>query len=316
MTGYGVPDDDMPDSPQPPIWGSAYDERDLDALLSGAARGLTSEEYGIPEALRPVAGTLAALLAAPARGEVSDEAAARAAFRAFAPVPVPVPVPWTAAAEHGTVHSRTEVLSPRDGGQRRAARHRRRRQPGTGSARWPAAVAAGAGAVAVIVIVLAVALTGGIGGSIKQIANLGGGHTGHTGASASVTATAQPSSSQRVDGRASRVPPARPSPARTAASTAPRTTQSPAGLCRELASSFYVHPVPPGIGAIRAALWAKLEALAGGSPKVWSLCSPYLAPPQSHTGPRTTPNPQPGYYSGGGNPGARAGHQAPEGRRR
>jgi hypothetical protein len=66
----------MSESPPPP-WGPAsYDERDLDALLSG-------EAAGIPDALRPVADTLAALRSAPQCTELAGEAAARAAFRAF-----------------------------------------------------------------------------------------------------------------------------------------------------------------------------------------------------------------------------------------
>ena len=59
----------MPDSQQPPFWGPAYHERDLDALLSGKA-GNT------PAALRPVESTLAALRAAPAPRELSSEATA------------------------------------------------------------------------------------------------------------------------------------------------------------------------------------------------------------------------------------------------
>ena len=38
LLGNGVPDGDMPDSQPPPPWGLAYDERDLDALLSGETR--------------------------------------------------------------------------------------------------------------------------------------------------------------------------------------------------------------------------------------------------------------------------------------
>jgi len=85
----------MPDSQQPPFWGPAYHERDLDALLSG-------ESWSTSLALRPVEGTLAALRAAPARRELSDEAAARAAFRAFAQqgvawtAPVAQQPPWSA----------------------------------------------------------------------------------------------------------------------------------------------------------------------------------------------------------------------------
>ena len=51
MTRYGVPDDEMPDSILPPWWGPApFDERDLDAVLSG-------EMTDIPAVLRPVVPT-------------------------------------------------------------------------------------------------------------------------------------------------------------------------------------------------------------------------------------------------------------------
>ncbi len=65
----------MSDS-QPPVWGPAYDERDLDDLLSG-------ETFGVPGPLRAVAATLAALQADPASAELDREAAARGAFRLF-----------------------------------------------------------------------------------------------------------------------------------------------------------------------------------------------------------------------------------------
>ena len=61
----------MPDSQQPSFWGPAYHDRDLDALLSGAGGS-------IPPALRPVERTLAALRAAPAGRELSDEEIGRA----------------------------------------------------------------------------------------------------------------------------------------------------------------------------------------------------------------------------------------------
>ncbi len=65
----------MSESPPPSTWGLApYDDRDLDAVLSG-------ETAGVPEPLLPVAGALAALRAAPARAELAGEAAALAAFR-------------------------------------------------------------------------------------------------------------------------------------------------------------------------------------------------------------------------------------------
>ena len=92
----------MPDSQQPPFWGPAYHERDLEALLSG-------EAANTPPALRPVESTLAALRAAPTGRELSDEAEARAAFRARMAPPMPS-APRTASPECGTVPSDTLVL--------------------------------------------------------------------------------------------------------------------------------------------------------------------------------------------------------------
>src|SRR5215469_1821349 len=68
----------MPDSPLPPWWGPApFDERDLDAVLSG-------EAIDIPVALRPVADALAALQAAPMPAELRGQATIMAEFRALA----------------------------------------------------------------------------------------------------------------------------------------------------------------------------------------------------------------------------------------
>ena len=64
MTGYGVPDDDMPDSFPPPTWGPPFDERNLYALLSGRLADP-------PSALRQVADALTALRAAPAAAELT-----------------------------------------------------------------------------------------------------------------------------------------------------------------------------------------------------------------------------------------------------
>ena len=135
----------MPDSQVPPIWGPAYDERDLDALLSG-------ETGSTPAALQPVEGTLAALRGAATRRELSDEAVARAAFRAFVPVsPTTGPLPWAAEAEPAAVTSHTLVLPPADHRQQPAARHRHRRRTAR-SARKPSIAVTGAAAAALIVV--------------------------------------------------------------------------------------------------------------------------------------------------------------------
>ncbi len=68
----------MPDSFLPPTWGAPpFDERDLDALLSG-------EAVDIPVALRQVAEALTALRAAPTFAELRGEATIMAEFRALA----------------------------------------------------------------------------------------------------------------------------------------------------------------------------------------------------------------------------------------
>ena len=67
----------MPDSFPPLTWGPPFDERNLDALLSGHLADT-------PSALRQVADALAALRAAPTPAELTGEAAARAEFRALA----------------------------------------------------------------------------------------------------------------------------------------------------------------------------------------------------------------------------------------
>jgi hypothetical protein len=319
----------MPARPQPPIWGPVYDERDLDALLSGAAYGLPGDAayglpgdaayglpgdaygppgaahvfngpgsfYGpgfnvraIPEALRPVAASLAALRAAPAPGELAAEAQARALFRSF----LPVSRAWAVAAQPGTVTSRALILPPAGRGRRRVAGRRRRR--GARAVRWPVAVATGVAVLAVIVV--AVALTGVLPDSITRIVDLG--HP--TRVSSSVTGRAQPSVTQRVDGRASRVRSGGPSPSAhpaTAASGAVPATRGPAGLCREY-YSFRAHPGAPGSLA-RAALWAKLSTQAGSPLKVLGYCLSASHPdgPPRGTKPRAVPTPANGSFPGG-----------------
>ena len=76
LTRFGVPDDDMPDSLLPPGWGPApFDERDLDAVLSG--------ERPTPGRAASGRGRLASLRAGPVPAELYGEADARAAFRAL-----------------------------------------------------------------------------------------------------------------------------------------------------------------------------------------------------------------------------------------
>jgi hypothetical protein len=260
----------MPDSQVPPLWGPAYDERDLDALLSG-------ETGSTPAPLQPVESTLAALRAAATRRELSDEAVARAAFRAFAPAPLTTaplttaapttaPVPWTAGAEPAAVTSHTLVLPPADRRPRPAARHRHRR-PAARSPRKPRIAVTGVAAAALVAVaVVAGALTG----SIGELTSFG---RQPAGASASPRATGQSPGSQGtlVTGAASERP-QNPKPTVSATPATPRPTPDPGSLCREY-FEYAEHP-GPGDDAAWITLQGQLSKLAGGpSPgKIYEYC--------------------------------------------
>jgi hypothetical protein len=269
----------MPESPPPPPnRGPVSDERVLEALLSG-------QTCRIPEALVPVAGAIDALRAAPLRGELAGEDAARAAFRAA--TSATVPVPRADGAEHGTVTARTLVFSPGDREQRSRARHRRRRRTGARVAR-PLVVAVGAAGV--IVIAVAVALTGMLPSSFTQTGNRA------SGASTSAPGTAAPSISQRVEGAASMEPTGRPTPATSTG--AAHAKQNPAELCRQY-YAFFEHAEPPSSFAAEAALRAKLNALVGNPTKVFSYCVPYLGYLSVGNAPGRNSASPPDIYSGG-----------------
>jgi hypothetical protein len=248
----------MPDSQLTPPWGLAYDERDLDALLSGETRGT-------PLALQPVASTLAALRAAATGRELSDEAVARAAFRAFAPAPSTTgPLPWTAGAEPAAVTSHTLVLPPADRPQR-AARHRR---PAARSARKPRIALTGAAAAALVVV--AAVVTGTLTGSIGKLTSFG---RQPASASASARATGQSPGSQGtlVTGAASeRTQNPKPTVSAPAPGPTPRPASDPASLCRQYLG-YFEHPAM-GEEAARIALDRQLATLAGGPFKISGYC--------------------------------------------
>jgi hypothetical protein len=126
----------MSDSPLQ-TWGSApYDERDLDAVLSG-------EFANAPDALRPVADTLAALCGPPAQAELDAEAAARAAFRTHAGGELVTRIPRARTVD--------------DGSRPRSHRHRRRVSP---RVRWQAVALIGGAAAAVAFVALSGVLSG------------------------------------------------------------------------------------------------------------------------------------------------------------
>jgi hypothetical protein len=242
----------MPDSQVPPLWGPAYDERDLDALLSGRT-GST------PAALRPVESTLAALRTDATGRELAREAAARAAFRAFAPAAV-------------TAH--TLVLPPADGRPPTAPRrrHRHRRPAGRG-ARRPGLAVTGVAATALIAV--AAAVTGALTGSIGGLTSFG---RQPASATASARATAHsPGTQGPLATGAARVPTPSPKPTTASAPATPRPTSGPGSLCREF-FDYPEHPVPGGAAAWFA-LGGQLSKLAGGPFKVYGYCLRYLDNP-------------------------------------
>jgi uncharacterized membrane protein YgcG len=271
----------MPDSQVPPIWGSAYDERDLDALLSG-------ETGSTPVALQPVERTLAALCGAATRRELSDEAVARAAFRAFVPVSPPTgPLPWAAGEEPAAVTSHTLVLPPADHRQQPAARHRHRRRTAS-SARRPSIAVTGAAAAALIVV--ATAVTGALTGSMGELTSFGRQPAGAS-ASARVTEHSPRSQGVLVTGAArDRIPSPKPT---VSAPPAPRPTPDPGSLCREY-FAYLGHPTPDGREAW-ISLGGQLAKLAGSPSKIGAYCLRHLYNPFGGKGAWATP----GTYTGG-----------------
>ena len=252
----------MPDSQLPPIWGPAYDERDLDAVLSG-------DTATTPVALQPVVKTLAALRVAATGRELSGEAAARAAFRELATATVPPPTgiappppagaAWTAAAEHPAVTAHTLILGPPDDRRRSAGRRRHRhRRPAPGGLRKPGIAVAFAASAALIVVAVAVTcVLGGVGSITSSF--------GRQPASASASAgAARPSPGSQAllatgaaSERNSSLKTTTPTPAAT-----PHPTPDPGSMCRQY-FEYVVHPTPGGQAGERA-LYGQLGKLAGG----------------------------------------------------
>jgi hypothetical protein len=261
----------MPDSQAPPPWGPAYDERDLDALLSG-------QTGSAPPALQPVAGTLAALRAAATRRELSDEARARAAFRALAPAsPAPPPLSWATGAEHAAVTSHTLVLPPAEDRPPRAARHRHRRpRPAAGGARRPGIAVATAAAAALIVV--AAVVTGALTGSIGDLTSFG---RQPASATASARATGRsPDSQGLLATSAARDRPPAPTATASAPAPTPRPTSGPGALCREYAG-YFGRPLTKSQQKASMVLYGQLSKLAGSPDpaKVYEYCLRFLDNP-------------------------------------
>jgi hypothetical protein len=280
----------MPDSFPPLSWGQPpFDERDLDALLSG-------ETTDTPLALRQVADALTALRAGPAQAELAGEAAIRAEFRSV--------VLDEAARTDG--HPYAQVLSALtlDRGSRPPARHRSRRLARSASAAGPAGPDRRAparprrarrgrrrigrpggallGVAVLVLVVAAVAFTGSLPGPIQRLTHLSSNNS---------STAAQPGSvhpSQQVNGsgttvRATHRPTLSPSPHPGSAASPKRPAQtqakvptSPRGLCRA-----YYHdlqgPQTRQNWSAELALLKKLGPLAGGGYRVPAYCARYVA---------------------------------------
>ena len=248
----------MPDSPLPPSWGPApFDERDLDAVLSG-------EMTDIPVALRPVADALAALAAAPVPGEFRGQAIIMAEFRALAEFRA------AGLAQGGRTgdQAQTLVLSgPQERlGRRRSPRHRARRQAVPAATRRAGTLMA-VGAVAAVV--LAVVLIGNVPGPFHRAGN-------PSASTSSATRDAGGnSSSPKVEGSASQEPTATPAAGGSA------TSQQSKGstLCHEV-YDIVKDPGPPARwkqdASSLSSLLRQLSKLAGGSRQVPGYCAQYL----------------------------------------
>jgi hypothetical protein len=277
----------MPDSQVPPLWGPAYDERDLDALLSG-------ETGSTPVALQPVESALAALRAPATRRELSDEPMARSAYRAFAAAPLPPGRMPAAAEQHAAVTAHTLVLPSAEYRQQPAHRHRHRR-PGRAAVgpRRPGIAVAGAAAAALIVV--ATVVTGALTGSIGELTSFG---RQPASASAAARATGQSPGSQGVLGTGA----ARdrtPGPKATAsAPPAPHPTPNPGALCREYFAYLW-HPTPGGRAAW-ITLGGELAKLAGSPPKIGVYCLRHLYNPFGGKGAWPLPGTDTGGFGAGG----------------
>ena len=251
----------MPDSPLPPWWGPApFDERDLDAVLSG-------ETTDIPVALRPVADALAALQAAPMPAELRGETMIMAEFRALSEFRA------AGLGKDGRAGDTapTLVLSvPREGpARRRAPRHRARRRAAPASP-WHTGTLLGAAAT--VVVLAAVVLAGYVPGPIQRLTHLGNPSASSQSAQRHAGGN---SSSPKVEGSASQQPPPQPT------ASGPATPQQSEGsrLCHA------VYDVVKDLGP--PADWKRemsslssplrrLSKLAGGSRQVPGYCAQYL----------------------------------------
>lgn len=258
----------MPDSFLPPSGGpGSFDERDLDAVLSG-------ETADISLALRPVADTLAVLRgAAPTPAELRGEAAIMAEYRAHQPGG-----PGRPAGQE-----RTLVLPAVPGGRppRRAARHRARRRGMPSVSRRAGALMGVAAAVLIGVVVV----SGNLPGPIERITHLGR------------TPSASPSASRSSGGNLQNTG-ATPTKAATTPDTTPARSQvipsssspspSPGQLCQEF-YGYFTHHESPSSWPAEMSLFRQLRQLAGSLDPL-PYCRQYLGKMFHDEGPQGSQN--------------------------
>jgi hypothetical protein len=246
----------MPDSFPTIGWGPApFDERDLDALLSGHMADL-------PPALYQVADALIALHAPPTRAELGSEAAIMAEFSALAEIGAfrPGGAAWahTDGKEHTLV---LPALTPDDVARGRRMRHRGRQA--SRSVSWRAGALMGAAAAAVILIVAV--FSGSLRGSMERLAHLStSSPTAHhtVGGSASQGVAATSAAPERTASR---------KPMSAAHSTTPQSQAST--LCDAWLDDF-AHAPHARWGAELSLFW-QISRLAGGPDHVFAYCAPY-----------------------------------------
>jgi hypothetical protein len=312
LSEYGVPDDDMSDSLPPDGGPDPDDGWDLEGLLSGA-------NVWLPEGMRPVAGTLAALRAAPVRAELAGEAAARAAFREV----MLARGHQVARADGAAVNARTLIRPTRtaDGGPHAATRprHAHRRPPRRGHWRSKT-LAVGAVGAAVVVITGGIALAGVFSGA--------GGHSGGTRHDTAVTSTTAKSGATGpgpggLEGSAAKESTASPAPSASGgqqSSPGSGAESQRSELCHQY-WAFFSHPESSAEWRAAEGTLHRLSELAGSPWDVPRYCGAYpqwgFAPPPQGADPGSDPaapaprvggdsprENQPDSHAGSGNGGA------------
>jgi hypothetical protein len=256
LTRFGVPDGDMPDSLLPPGWGFAsFDERDLDAVLSG-------KTADVPVALRPVADVLASLRAGPAPAELYGEANAMAEFRALGLGQAGRPGPTM-------LLEALPASSPARSG-RRPARHRVRPARRRALRRAVLRPAALFGAVAAAVIVFAVLVTGNFVGPFRDIAHMASPSARTPSATGSTGHSAAPRVETSSAGLETTAPPS--------ATHSTASAQSVLSNSCRAYYSYYKHPEGLSYWATQLSLWDQLTKLTGTDNwfKVYQYCAPYV----------------------------------------